>query len=122
MVFGLALLLAARHPVFAASKVTITVTKAGVPFYPRLARAAWFRALSSPRSQPVDKSLVRNKILLSAAVTENLGTWMLVNSPTATFRMTYIYKIADTCKGKSAVTMDLPTSISICSPPNPPIY
>jgi hypothetical protein len=59
---------------------------------------------------------------LSAAVTENLRTWVLVNSPASTFTVTYIYKIADACKGKPAVTMELPTSVSICSPPRPLTY
>jgi|SRR5665213_554588 len=127
LVFGLALLLSARLPVFAASEVTTTVTKAGVPFYPPLARAALVQGIVVAEVTTSGEAFGAIKIvsghpLLSAAVTENLRTWVLVNSPTATFRVTYLYKIADTCKGKPAVAMELPTSVSICSPPNPPIY
>ena len=60
--------------------------------------------------------------LLSVAVTQNLRTWVLVNSPTATFKVTFHYRIADSCKGRPSVTMELPTDVSICSPPNPLMY
>jgi hypothetical protein len=128
LVFGLALLLSAqRHPVFAASEVTTTVTKAGVPFYPPLARAALVQGVVvaevTTNGEAFDAiKIVSGHPLLSAAVTENLRTWVLVNSPTTTFRVTYHYKIADSCKGKPSITMELPTNLSICSPPNPLVY
>lgn len=123
----LALLLSARHPVFAASEVTTTVTKAGVPFYPPLARLALVQGIVVAEVTAGGEAFGAIKIvsghpLLSAAVTENLRTWVLVNSPIITFKVTYRYKIADSCKGKPSVTMELPTNVTICSPPNPPIY
>ena len=126
--FVLALLLSARcHPVFAASEATTTVTKAGVPFYPPLARTALVQGVVVAEVTTSGEAFGAIKIvsghpLLSAAVTQNLRTWVLVNSPTTTFRVTYRYKIADSCKGKPSVTMDLPTDVSICSPPNPLVY
>lgn len=94
LVFGLPLLLSAHHRVFAASEVTTTVTKAEVPFYPPLARAASVQGIVVAEVTTSGEAFGAIKIvsghpLLSAAVTENLRTWVLVKSPTTTFRVTY---------------------------------
>jgi hypothetical protein len=125
LVFGLALLLSSS--VLAASEVYTTVTKAEIPLYPPLARAALVQGIVVAEVTTSGEAFGAIKIvsghpLLSAAVTENLRTWALVNSPTMTFSLTYRYKIADSCKGKPSVVMELPTKVSICSPPNPLTY
>ena len=128
LVLAFALLLtSARHSAFADSAVNATVTKAAVPFYPPLARAALVQGVVVAEVTTSGEAFGSIRItsghpLLSGAVTENLRTWALVNSPTTAFRVTYHYKIADTCKGKPSVTMELPTDVSICSPPNPLLY
>ena len=128
LVFALALLVSAKsRPMLAGSEVAATVTKAGVPFYPPLARAAFVQGVVVAEVTTSGEAFRAIKILsghplLSTAVTENLRTWVLVNSPAATFKVTYRYKIADSCKGRPSVTMELPTNVSICSPPSPPMY
>ncbi len=61
LVFGLPLLLSAHHPVFAALEVTTTVTKAGVPFYPPLARAGSVQGILVAEVTPAEKRLVRSR-------------------------------------------------------------
>ena len=69
-----------------------------------------------------DIKILTGHRLLRAAATINLRTWTFMNAPTTAFKVTYHYKISEACKGKPSVTLNLPTDVSICSPPNPPIY
>ena len=88
------LLVAPRYSAFVASAVTTAVTKAGVPFYPPLARAAGVQGVVVAEVTTNGQAFGSIKIisghpLLSGAVTENLRTWVLVNSPTIHVQRTY---------------------------------
>ena len=105
---------------------TPTVVNAAVPFYPWLARVANVQGgvvaeVVTSGGTFANIAILSGHPLFREAVTMNLRTWTLVNAPTTTFKVTYHYKISETCEGKPSVTLNLPTNVSICSPPAPPM-
>jgi hypothetical protein len=118
-----------RNPVLADSDgvATLTLTGASVPFYPPLARDARVQGTVIVDATTAGEAFGGIKVvsghpLLSPAVIANLRTWTLVNAPVAHFRITYHYKIGNACKGRPTVILNLPATVSVCSPPSPPMY
>jgi hypothetical protein len=100
--------------------------EASVPFYPPLARASPVQGTVTlavtTNGDRVQSTRVENgQPLLSAAAESNIRTWTLVGKPSQTFAITYRYTLSDRCKGDPAVKIDFPTSVAICSKPDPPL-
>jgi hypothetical protein len=103
-----------------------TVTGAAVPLYPPLARAASVQGtvilvVVTNGDRVQSTKVVNGHPLLSAAAESNIRTWTLVGNPPQTFDVTYRYVLSDRCDGNPAVKIDFPTSVVICSKPNPPL-
>jgi hypothetical protein len=122
------LLCECRDPVLAESDgaAAADVIDAAVPFYPPLARVASVQGVVIVEVTTQGRTfgsikLISGHPLLSPAAIANLRTWVLAGRLPASFRIAYRYKIAASCKGTPTVTLKLPTDVSICSPPYPPI-
>lgn len=101
-----------------------TVIGAAVPFYPLLARSASVQGtvvveVTTHEDRIGSTKLTSGNPLLSTAALANLQTWIFVNQLPSTFKVTYRYKIDETCQGNPTVTLNLPTEILLCSRPNP---
>jgi hypothetical protein len=103
-----------------------TVIAAEVPLYPPLARAASVQGvvvldvITSGDQTDSIKTLSGPK-LLAVAATSNLQTWRFIGKPPQKFQVIFRYRISNQCQGNPAVKLNLPSEVSVCSRPSPPL-
>jgi Gram-negative bacterial TonB protein C-terminal len=107
--------------------LTPTVVVAEVPFYPPIGRAASLQGVvvlevTTEGDKANSIKILRGPKLLADAATSNLRGWRFVGKPPETFQVTYRYRLSAACKGNPAVNLNLPSEVSVCSKPSPPIY
>jgi hypothetical protein len=103
-----------------------TVTAAAVPLYPPLARAASVQGVvvlevitAGDKADSI-KTLSGPK-LLAVAAASNLQSWRFVGNPPQKFQVVFRYTISNKCKGGPTVNLNLPSEVSVCSRPAPPM-
>jgi hypothetical protein len=107
--------------------LTPTVVVAEVPFYPPIGRAASLQGVvllevTTEGDKADSIKILRGPKLLADAAISNLRSWRFVGKPPETFQVTYHYRLSTACKGNPAVNLNLPSEVSVCSQPRPPIY